>query len=125
MQVSGVCDFSHLENKAEQGSEQPITCWHESTQSLGLELGHPELPVSAEAQSTSLVPNHCLLPLLLTWGEQPYLVCLDKVKVFPMDPKAMFKISTFFLAPGTKLICSRKKKGLEEMCRILEELHVP
>lgn len=27
MQVSGVCDFSHLENKAEQGSEQPITCY--------------------------------------------------------------------------------------------------
>lgn len=58
MQVSGVCDFSHLENKAEQGSEQPITCWHESTQSLGLELGHPELPVSAEAQSTPLLPKH-------------------------------------------------------------------
>lgn len=69
-------------------------------------------------------PSICLLPLLLTWGEQPYLVCLDKVEVFPMDPKAMFKISTFFLAPGTKLICSRKKE-LVEMCRIWKELHLP
>lgn len=31
------------------------------------------------------------------------------MKVFPVDPVAMFKISTFFLAPGTKLIYSRKR----------------
>lgn len=30
-----------------------------------------------------------------------------------MDPEAMFKISTFFLTPGTKLIYSRKKEELE------------
>lgn len=48
---------------------------------------------------------------------RPYLVCLDKMEVFPMDPEAMLKISTFFLTPGTKLICSRKKEELQ-MCRI-------
>ena len=58
MQVSVVCDFSHLENKAEQGSEQPITCEHESTQSLGLELNSPELPALAEAQNIPPVQMH-------------------------------------------------------------------
>lgn len=39
-----------------------------------------------------------------------------------MDPEAMFKISTFFLAPGTELIYSGKKEQLEEMYRIQKEL---
>lgn len=76
-------------------------------------LREPRLNTYLWCQRTRLLP--CVLEG--RGGGRPYLVCLDKVKVFPMDPEAMFKVSTFFLAPGTKLIYSRKGEELEERYR--------